>query len=129
MLTQIQKPSNSRPLSELITISQNAIDAILPQLGPGTGEFNGLGYWQSGNVWSATANHDKFANTVTFESSVAENLRNVFSLWPNYDKFGIHRFNDDALWWAQAALYAYRVYNDTTLLAHAEATWNNVSPL
>ncbi|KAG6902493.1 hypothetical protein C0995_016070 [Termitomyces sp. Mi166 len=114
-----RKPSNLRSLSERIAISQNAINVILPQLGTGTGEFNGLGYWQSGNVWSATANHDEFANTTTFKTSVVANLRNVFSLWPDYDKFE---------WWAQAALYAYRVYGDTTLLANAEATWNNITP-
>ncbi|KNZ72534.1 Mannan endo-1,6-alpha-mannosidase DCW1 [Termitomyces sp. J132] len=126
-----RKPSNSRPLSERITISQNAIDAILPQLGSGTGEFNGLGYWQSGNAWSAAANHDEYANQTTFQSSVVANLQNAFSLWLDYDKFGSEyfmKYNDDALWWAQASLYSYRVYGDTTLLAHAEATWDNIAP-
>ncbi|GLB43346.1 putative glycoside hydrolase family 76 protein [Lyophyllum shimeji] len=101
-----RKFSNSRPLSERISISQNAINAILPQLNSATGEFNGIGYWQSGNVWSAMANQDKFAGTTTNQAQV---------------------YNDDALWWAQAALYAYRAYGDTTLLNNAIATWNHVT--
>lgn len=37
----VQKFSNTRPLSERISISQDAINAILPQLNAATGEFNG----------------------------------------------------------------------------------------
>ncbi|KAG6918174.1 hypothetical protein DXG01_016159 [Tephrocybe rancida] len=80
---------NTRPLSERITLSQNAINAILPQLNSATGEFNGIGYWQSGNVWSAMANHDKSAGTKTFSASVVANLRKVFTLRANYDQFGV----------------------------------------
>jgi hypothetical protein len=31
------------------------------------------------------------------------------------------------MWWATAAVYAYRAYNDTNLLNHAITTWNHVS--
>lgn len=37
-----KKFSNSRPLAERVAISQNAINAILPQLDSSTGEFNGM---------------------------------------------------------------------------------------
>lgn len=30
-------------------------------------------------------------------------------------------------WWAQAAVYAYKAYNDDELLNNAIATWNSVS--
>ncbi|KAF8159936.1 endo-1,6-alpha-mannosidase [Crassisporium funariophilum] len=121
--TSWRKFSNSRPLSERISISQNAINAITPQLNANTGEFNGIGYWQSGNVWSAMANQDFFAKTTTNKDAVLNNLNKVFSLRANYDEFG---FNDDALWWATAAVYAYRAYGDSTMLSHAVATWNHV---
>lgn len=40
-LTKPKKFSNTRPLSERISIAQNAINSILPQLNSATGEFNG----------------------------------------------------------------------------------------
>ncbi|TFK39568.1 endo-1,6-alpha-mannosidase [Crucibulum laeve] len=82
------KFSNSRPLSERITISQNAINTILPQLNSATGEFNGIGYWQSGNVWSAMANQDHFTGQTTNQAQVVKNLNTVFNLRANYDQFG-----------------------------------------
>ncbi|KAJ7261979.1 endo-1,6-alpha-mannosidase [Mycena rebaudengoi] len=119
-----RKFSNSRPLSERIAIAQNAINQIMPQLNSATGEFNGIGYWQAGNVWSVLANQDRFSGTTVNKAAVVNNLNKVFGLRAHYDQFG---FNDDALWWAQAALYGYRAYGDTTLLAHAVDVWNHVT--
>ncbi|KAF7317604.1 Glycoside hydrolase family 76 protein [Mycena kentingensis (nom. inval.)] len=119
-----RKFSNTRSRDERITISQNAINAILPQLNAATGEFNGIGYWQSGNVWSSLANQDRNAGTTVNKARVVSNLNLVFSRFAHYDQFG---FNDDAMWWAQAALYAHRAYNDANLLAHAVDVWNHVS--
>lgn len=101
----LKKFSNTRPLAERITISQNAINTILPQLSSATGEFNGswkswqvigyaekdylgIGYWQSGNVWSTMANQDHFAGTTTNKAQVINNLKNVFRIRANYDQFG-----------------------------------------
>ncbi|KAJ7902488.1 endo-1,6-alpha-mannosidase [Mycena leptocephala] len=119
-----RKFSNSRPVSERITIAQNAINQMTPQLNSATGEFNGIGYWQSGNVWSVLANQDHLAGTTTNKALVVNNLNLVFSRWSHYDQFG---FNDDAMWWAQAALYAYRAYGDTNLLSHAVDVWTHVT--
>lgn len=119
-----RKFSNSRPKSERITIAQNAINQITPQLDSGTGEFNGIGFWQSGNVWSVLANQDRLAGTTTNKALVLKNLNLVFSRTTHYDKF---QFNDDAMWWAQAALYAHRAYNDNTMLAHAVDVWTHVT--
>ncbi|KXN83969.1 Mannan endo-1,6-alpha-mannosidase DCW1 [Leucoagaricus sp. SymC.cos] len=120
-----RKFSNNRTLGERVSIAQNGINAILPQLNSDIGEFNGIGYWQSGNVWTAMANQDRFAGTTTNQAHVVNNLNKVFSLRTNYDQFGY--FNDDALWWAQAAIEGYRAYKDNNLLSHAVATWNHVS--
>ncbi|KAJ6580792.1 endo-1,6-alpha-mannosidase [Mycena capillaripes] len=119
-----RKFSNSRALSERITIAQNAINQMTPQLNSATGEFNGIGYWQSGNVWSVLANQDHLAGTTTNKALVINNLNLVFSRWAHYDQFG---FNDDAMWWAQAALYAYRAYGDTNMLSHAVDVWTHVT--
>ncbi|KAJ3575570.1 hypothetical protein NP233_g1008 [Leucocoprinus birnbaumii] len=113
-----RKFNNSRSVSERISISQNGINALLPQLNGGTGEFNGIGYWQSGNVWTAMANQDRFAGTTVNKAQVTNNLNTVFNLRANYDQFG---------WWAQAAIAGYRAYKDNSLLSHAVATWNHVS--
>lgn len=48
----------------------------------------GIGYWQSGNVFSAMANQDFFAGTTTNKAQVVSNLKNVFNLRANYDEFG-----------------------------------------
>lgn len=122
--TSWRKPSTSRPLSERISISQDAINSILPQLDSATGEFNGIGYWQAGNVWTAIANHDHFAGTDKNKALVVNNLNTAFKLHAHYDKYG---YNDDALWWAQAALSGYRAYKDQNLLSHAVDTWNEVT--
>ncbi|KAJ7498155.1 endo-1,6-alpha-mannosidase [Mycena galericulata] len=116
--------NNSRTLSQRITIAQNAINQITPQLDSSTGEFNGLGYWQSGNVWSALANQDYLAKTTTNQALVQNNLNLVFSRWAHYDQF---QYNDDARWWATAAVYGYRAYKDATLLAHAVDVWTHVT--
>ncbi|KAK7046403.1 glycoside hydrolase family 76 protein [Favolaschia claudopus] len=119
-----RKFSNSRPKDERISIAQNAINQMTPQLNSGTGEFNGIGYWQSGNVWSVLANQDRFAGTTTNRDLVVNNLNLVFSRWPHYDQNG---YNDDAMWWAQAALYAYRAYGNSDLLSHAMDVWDHVT--
>jgi len=119
-----RKFNNTRPLNERVTISQDAINAITPQLNTAIGEFNGIGYWQSGNVWTAMANQDRFTGTTVNKAQVVNNLNLVFGLRQNYDQFG---FNDDALWWAQAAIAGYRAYKDNNLLSHAVAVWNHVS--
>jgi len=46
----------------------------------------GIGYWQSGNVFSAMANHDYFAKTTTNKKIVLNNLNKAFSLYTNYDQ-------------------------------------------
>lgn len=47
----------------------------------------GIGYWQSGNVWSAMANQDFFAHTTVNKDLVLNNLNNVFAAHQNYDAF------------------------------------------
>ncbi|KAJ7114051.1 hypothetical protein C8R44DRAFT_881601 [Mycena epipterygia] len=91
---------------------------MIPQLDSATGELNGIGYWQSGNVWSVLANQDHLAGTTTNKVLVVDNLDLVFSRWAHYDQFG---------WGAQAALYAYRAYGDTNFLAHAVDVWTHVT--
>ncbi|KII85643.1 hypothetical protein PLICRDRAFT_178686 [Plicaturopsis crispa FD-325 SS-3] len=119
--------SNSRPLSERISIGQDAINTINGQLGS-TGQFNGIGYWQSGNVWSVAANQDHVAGTTVNKDATTNALNAVFAAYANYDQYGVSAaYNDDAMWWATAAVYANRAYSDGTLLAHAEATWDHVT--
>ncbi|KAF5360085.1 hypothetical protein D9758_007579 [Tetrapyrgos nigripes] len=113
-----RKFSNSRGFDERVTIARNAIDAIVPQLDSSTAEFNGIGYWQSGNVFSAMANFDHLAHSNVYQGTVTNNLNTAFSLHANYDKFQ---------WWATSAFYAFRAYGDSNLLSHAVATWNHVS--
>ncbi|KAH9939620.1 glycoside hydrolase family 76 protein [Epithele typhae] len=116
--------TNNRSHAELISISEAAIDTILPQLNVASGDFAGIGYWQAGNVWSAMANEDFRAGTTKYKAQVVDQLNNVFGLWAHYDQFG---FNDDAMWWATAAYYGFRAYGDTNLLSHAEDVWTHVN--
>ncbi|KAF4570070.1 hypothetical protein EYR40_009056 [Pleurotus pulmonarius] len=113
-----RKFSNTRPLNERISIAQAAIDAILPQLNTATAEFNGIGFWQSGNVWSVLANQDRIAGSTINQARVIANLNTAFRLNAHYDKFQ---------WWATAAVYAHRAYGDPAMLSHAVDTWNHVS--
>ncbi|KIM38391.1 hypothetical protein M413DRAFT_447860 [Hebeloma cylindrosporum] len=119
-----RKYSNSRPRSERVSIAQNAINAMQPQLNTGTGEFNGIGFWQSANVYSAMAIQDQLTGSTTNKAVVVNNLKLAFRRNKNYDAYG---YNDDALWWAQAAVYAHKAYKDDELLNNAIATWNSVS--
>ncbi|KAF7309385.1 hypothetical protein MIND_00309300 [Mycena indigotica] len=134
------KPSSSLDVSERISIAQKAIDAITPHFNTESSEFTGIGYWQSGNVFSALANKDKTTGTTTNQEFVINNLDAVFKKYAHYDKYGYapflrplwwlissHRYNDDALWWAQSAMYAYRAYQDQNMLAHAVDVWTHVT--
>ncbi|KAF8327335.1 endo-1,6-alpha-mannosidase [Amanita rubescens] len=116
--------SNLRSLATRIAISRNAINTILPQLTPSDAQFNGIGWWQSGNVWSAIANHDYHAKTRTYQTQVIDNIKKGWSLYTNFDPY---EYNDDALWWATAALYAHRAYDGSTMLTYAIDTWTHVS--
>ncbi|KAK0207696.1 endo-1,6-alpha-mannosidase [Armillaria fumosa] len=80
--------SNTRPFDERVSIAQSAIDAIMPQLNSATGEFNGIGYWQSGNVFSVMAIQDWLAHTTKNKAHVEDNLELVWGLWKNYDQYG-----------------------------------------
>ncbi|KAG7443350.1 uncharacterized protein BT62DRAFT_921866 [Guyanagaster necrorhizus] len=79
--------SNSRPYDKRVSIAQIAIDTILPQLDNATGEFSGndgvpgIGYWQSGNVFSVMAIQDWLADTTTNKALVEDNLELVWGLW------------------------------------------------
>ncbi|KAL1701073.1 glycoside hydrolase family 76 protein [Schizophyllum commune] len=84
-----RKFSNDRPDAEIISISEAAIDAILPKLKADIGEFDGIGYWQSGNVWASMANEDYRAGTSKYRDQVVSQLKNVFSLRANYDQWGV----------------------------------------
>ncbi|KAF9525923.1 endo-1,6-alpha-mannosidase [Crepidotus variabilis] len=137
--TSWRKFSNSRPLPERVSIAQNGINGILPQLNTGNAQFNGIGYWQSANVYSAMANQDYHAKTATNKANVINNLNKAFSLYSNYDQFGwvleststLENMTDPPyivdFWWATSALYAYRAYKDNNMLSHAVATWNRVN--
>ncbi|KAJ3762715.1 endo-1,6-alpha-mannosidase [Lentinula raphanica] len=83
--------SNSRLLAERISIAKAAIDTILPQLDTSDAQFNGIGYWQSGNVFSAMANFDHLAGTNTYETQVVNGLNTAFSLYSNFDQFGYNQ--------------------------------------
>ncbi|KAH9836681.1 endo-1,6-alpha-mannosidase [Rhodofomes roseus] len=116
--------SNNRSLSERISIAQAGINVIAANLDASTASFSGIGYWQNGNVFSAMANQDYFAKTTTYESTVVNALNTAYSLYANADQYG---YNDDAMWWATAAYYAYRAYGNTDMLTHAIKTWQHVS--
>ncbi|KAF8211061.1 endo-1,6-alpha-mannosidase [Mycena galopus ATCC 62051] len=122
--------NNSRPLSERITIAQDAINEMTPQLNSASGEFNGLGYWQSGNAWSVLANQDHLAGTTVNKALVVDNLNLVFSLWPHYDQFqctdeppggGLQPRCTDT------GHMEYKDIQDTNLLSHAINVWTHVT--
>ncbi|KAJ7777129.1 endo-1,6-alpha-mannosidase [Mycena metata] len=149
--------SNNRTLAQRITIAQNAINQMTPQLNSATGEFNGLGYWQSGNVWSVLANQDHLAGTTTNKALVVNNLNLVFSRWAHYDQFhstmmqclfkpnSVLIQNIDSLpkvvgpscviripcLWRMSHSYGFNLVNnelqDTNLLAHAVDVWTHVT--
>ncbi|KAF8993436.1 hypothetical protein BDQ17DRAFT_1368327 [Cyathus striatus] len=123
--TAWRKPTTSLSQSTRIARAQRGIDTMLTQLDASTGQFTGIGFWQAGNAWSAIANEDYFTTGTRYKSQVTNALNTAFGMWVDYDQFGC--YNDDAMWWAQAAVYAYRAYGDTNLLSHAVATWNHVS--
>ncbi|KIK70000.1 hypothetical protein GYMLUDRAFT_151902 [Collybiopsis luxurians FD-317 M1] len=79
--------SNSRPLDERISIAKSTIDRILPQLDTSNAQFNGIGYWQSGNAFSAMANFDHLTSTKTYQTQVTNGLNTAFKLYKNFDQY------------------------------------------
>ncbi|KIJ55510.1 hypothetical protein M422DRAFT_151671 [Sphaerobolus stellatus SS14] len=106
------------PRANRTAVAQAGIDQILPQLNSATGEFNGVGFWQSGNIWSAMALKDLIAGTTTNQARVTSNLHLVASLHSGF--YETH-------WWATAAIYGFRAYKDSSLLDLAIATWNTAT--
>ncbi|KAJ3977497.1 endo-1,6-alpha-mannosidase [Lentinula raphanica] len=122
--TTWRETNNTHNLTERISIAKSAINTILPQLNTSTAQFDGIGYWQSANVFASMANFDHFANSTTYKSKVIDGLTTAFRLYPNFD---LNQYNDDAMWWATAAYYAYRAYGNSSMLSMAVTTWNHVS--
>ncbi|OJA11364.1 hypothetical protein AZE42_05158 [Rhizopogon vesiculosus] len=89
--------------------------------------YSGFGYWQDANVLSAMANLDYFTISRANQQAVTDSLNAAFSLYTDYDQYGVSFYNDDAMWWATAAYYGYRAYGDINLLSHAIETWQHVS--
>ncbi|KAJ4494576.1 endo-1,6-alpha-mannosidase [Lentinula edodes] len=116
--------NNSRLLAERISIAKSAIDTILPQLDTSNGQFDGIGFWQSANVFSSMANFDHLASSTVYKDQVINGLTAAYKTYPNFDPNG---YNDDAMWWATASYYAYRAYGDSTMLSMAVAIWTRVS--
>ncbi|CAK5283618.1 unnamed protein product [Mycena citricolor] len=147
-----RKFSNSRGLSERIQIAQAAINQMTTVLDASTGEFAGIGYWQSGNVWSVMANQDYLAKSTVNKALVLNNLNLVFNRFSNYDQFGCGEWLSDVSR-ANAVLmgvvghggdlrtpgvrgalsvfkfsrgWDLKVIQDATMLSHAVTVWNHV---
>ncbi|KZT25179.1 endo-1,6-alpha-mannosidase [Neolentinus lepideus HHB14362 ss-1] len=82
-----REPTNSRSYSDRVSIAQNAIDVMTGQLNSANAQFNGLGWWQSGNVWSVMANQDNITGTTTNQAAVVNGLNTGWSLFANYDQY------------------------------------------
>ncbi|KAJ3823561.1 endo-1,6-alpha-mannosidase [Lentinula raphanica] len=83
--TTWRETNNTHNLTERISIAKSAINTILPQLNTSTAQFDGIGYWQSANVFASMANFDHFANSTTYKSKVIDGLTTAFRLYPNFD--------------------------------------------
>ncbi|KAF8604641.1 endo-1,6-alpha-mannosidase [Ceratobasidium sp. AG-I] len=119
-----RKFSNSRSVTERQNIAQAAIDNIKQYVDTSNYELNGLGYWGSANSWSAMALKDKITGTQANRGIVSDALGNNIYWHPHYYKY---EYNDDAMWWGTANIYAYRAYKDSILLGYAVDNWNEVS--
>ncbi|KIJ65237.1 hypothetical protein HYDPIDRAFT_111167 [Hydnomerulius pinastri MD-312] len=118
-----REPQNKLNIAERVIVSQTALNSLLPELNKTAAQFNVLGYWQGGNVFSAMANEDHVTRLRLNQGVVTTNLNKAFALYADYDQ---QMYDDDALWWATAAYYAYRAYGDKNLLSHAIKTWEHV---
>ncbi|KAH8831985.1 glycoside hydrolase family 76 protein [Flagelloscypha sp. PMI_526] len=77
-----RKFGTDRPVAERISISKAAIDLMISQAlkqTQGVGEFDGIGFWQSGSTYTALADHDRYAGTTTYKTVVLNNLNAVFN--------------------------------------------------
>ncbi|KAJ3745446.1 endo-1,6-alpha-mannosidase [Lentinula detonsa] len=110
--------SNSRLLAERISIAEDAINTILPQLDTSDAQFNGIGYWQSGNVFSAMANFDHLAGTTVYETQVVDGLSTAFDLYSNFDQYGAYgvRFLSMSLLFRPYHLTRIKIYYRWRLL-------------
>lgn len=98
-----------RVFQRLRTVSTLYFLSLIPRLhssmvsstaGDYIGQFKvdarvGIGYWQSGNVFSVMANQDQLAGSTTNQANVVNNLNKAFGLYSNYDQYG---YNDDAMY-------------------------------
>nr|ADX07283.1 putative endo-1,6-alpha-mannosidase [Flammulina velutipes] len=78
---------NHHSLDERKSISQKGIDRMLRELDRNTGEFRGIDFWQSGNVYTAMVHQDVYAGNHKNKDTVVEMLKKVFKNHKNYDKY------------------------------------------
>jgi len=77
--------------------------------------------WGSGTTLSALPYKDMVASTRDNYDFVSQVLDAAKAHNTNFDPFS---YNDDAMWWGTAAIYAHRSYGDQKFLQYATDVWN-----
>jgi hypothetical protein len=123
--TKVTKTNASRG-----TTADRAITKLLSKLDQNTDMFNGIGYWQSGNAYTAIIRNDLLkASSTSHRNSIGTALTNVIPKgdpnWPRSKTSGLdNEYNDDGLWWALACIDAYQAYGGNQYIAEAERLWD-----
>ena len=79
--------------------------------------------WGSGTTLTALPYKDLIASTRGNHDFVKKVLAAAKKHNKNFDPYG---YNDDAMWWGTAAMYAHRAYGDAEFLQYAKDVWERV---
>ncbi|KAF5352161.1 hypothetical protein D9758_009191 [Tetrapyrgos nigripes] len=86
--TSWRNSSISRDYDERLSIARNAFDIMMLAIYHLNMEFDGIGLWQSGNVFGSMANFDYIADSNVYEDIVDEGLRTSFNIY-RYDVWSV----------------------------------------
>ncbi|RMZ77379.1 hypothetical protein DV737_g4394, partial [Chaetothyriales sp. CBS 132003] len=86
------------------------------------GTIAGIGYWQTGNGYTAMILHELWSQTASFVSRIRNSVKAIESTQPGF----INEYNDDSMWWAMANLELFRLTNDATYLECMHNIWSHV---
>ena len=117
-----QAPAGQSPAAAVDRVKA-AAEALQSTYNPGTGLFNGTGWWNSANGISALALAGGNLHAHDFDSL----FENTFQAAPKRFPAFLNDFYDDEGWWALAWLDVYALRHDPRFLATAESIFNDMS--
>ena len=121
MSPRVQAPAENAAVAAVRVTT--AAEALKQAFNPGTGLFNGTGWWNSANSITALALAGRDLRIHNYDEIFETTFRTAPTRFPNF----LNEFYDDEGWWALAWLDVYQLRKDPRYLATSERIFDDMA--